>query len=56
MADIRANIAGPTEPHLGVQVRAIHIDLPTVRMDDLTDAADLRLEDTVGRGVGQHER
>ena len=56
MAHIRADVPGPTEPHLRIQVGAIHIDLPAVCMDDLTDAPHIRLEDTVSRGVGQHER
>src|SRR6185295_10747256 len=56
MAHVRADVPGPTEPDLGVQVGAVHIDLPAVCMDDLTNAAHVCLKDTVGRGVPQHER
>jgi hypothetical protein len=56
MADVRADVPWSTEPYLCVHIRTVHIDLPAVRMNDLTDAPYVCLEDTVRRGVGQHER
>ena len=42
--------------HLGIQVGSVHIDLPAVRMNDLTDAPYVRLENAVGRGISHHQR
>jgi hypothetical protein len=38
---------GLVRPDLGVHVRAVHVHLPAVRVDDLADLADVFLEDAV---------
>ncbi len=55
MADIRADVAGAAEADLGVEVRAVHVHLAAVGVDDLADFPDAGLEDAVGRGIGDHE-
>ncbi len=55
MADIRADRRGAGEAHLGVHVRAVHVHLPAVHVDDLADLTDRLLEDTVGARVRDHE-
>ena len=49
-----AVVAGPGQPHLGVEVRTIEVDQTTMVVDDLGELLDARLEDTVGGGVGDH--
>ena len=56
VADVGAVVARPAEPHLGVHVGAVQVDLAAVVVDDPADVADPRLEDAVGRGVGDHQR
>ena len=48
--------AGPREADLRVHVRAVHVDLAAVLVDDGADLADRLLEDAVRRGVGHHQR
>ena len=48
--------AGPAEADLGVHVRAVHVDLAAVRVDDRADLLDALLEDAVGRRIGDHQR
>src|SRR5215831_10553324 len=55
MTDIRADVAGPTNPNLRIHIRAIHIDLAAVGMNDLANAPDIGLEYPVGGWVGQHQ-
>src|SRR5205814_7521380 len=56
VAHVGADVGGADQPHLGVHVRAVHVHLPALRVHDVADLADRRLEDAVGRGVGDHER
>ena len=56
VADVGADVGGPREADLRVHVRAVHVDLAAVLVDDAADLADRLLEDAVGRGVGDHER
>ncbi len=55
VADVGAELAGVDEADLGVEVRAVHVDLAAVGVDDLADLADLFFEDAVGGGVGDHD-
>ena len=47
MADIRADETGGRQTHLGIQIGAIHIDLATMRMNDVADFAYGFLKDPV---------
>ena len=55
VAHIGADVAGPAEADLRVQVRAVHIDLPAVGVDDFADLADGFLEDAVRGRIGDHQ-
>src|SRR5688572_966110 len=55
MAHVCADVAGTAESHLRIHICTVHIDLPTVCMDDLTDASDIGFEYPVRRWVGQHQ-
>ena len=55
MADIRAQLARPVEPHLCVHVGAVHVDLSAVGVHGLADFSDRLLEDSVGGRVGDHQ-
>src|SRR5579884_3136972 len=54
MADIRAVVARATETDLRIHVGAIHVTLPAVRVHDVADFADGRLEDAVRGWVRDH--
>ena len=54
VANIDSEIARPTNPHQGVQIRAIHVKLPAVCVDDVCCRCNRRLKDAVGGGVGDH--
>ena len=56
VADVGADPRGRGEPDLRVHVRAVHVDLAAVRVDDLADLAHVRLEHAVRRRVGDHQR
>lgn len=45
MADVSTDHAGRAEADLGVHVGAIHLDLSTVLVDQLTRSLDLGLQD-----------
>src|SRR5205823_10303497 len=51
---IRADAAGLTEPHQGIEVGPVHVHLPPAFMDDGTDLHKCLLEYPVGRGIGDH--
>src|SRR4051812_25790971 len=55
VANVGSDIAGPTEPDLRVHVRAVHVNLATVRVHDLANLADGRLENAVRGRVGHHQ-
>ena len=56
VADVGADVARAGEADLRVHVRAVHVDLAAVLVDDLADLADRLLEHAVRRGVGDHQR
>ena len=55
MADVRADEAGAGEADLRVHVRAVHVNLAAVRVDDFANLADGRLEHAVRAGIRDHE-
>ena len=55
MTHIRADIAGPAEADLGIHVRAVHVNLSTVAVDDVADVFDSRFEHAVRAGVCDHD-
>ncbi len=56
MRYVGAELAGRGESHQGIEVRAIHIDLPAMRVHDLANFADAGLEDAVRRRIRNHDR
>ena len=56
VADVSTDEAGVGEPYLSVHVRTIHIDEGTAVVDALAEVDDVRLEDPVRAGVGDHHR
>ena len=56
MANVGADVAGAAEADLRVHVRAIHVNLAAVRMNDFANLADGRFENAVGGRVGDHQR
>ena len=54
MANVRAEVTGPAKSHLRVHIRAIHVNLAAVRVHDVANFTDRRLEDTVRGRVGDH--
>ena len=56
VADVGAELAGPGQADLRVQVGAVHVDLPAVLVDDAADLLDPVLEHAVRGGVGDHQR
>ena len=55
MADVRADVRGPAKTDLGVHVRAVHIDLAAVGMDDFANFLDGFLKHAVGGGICDHQ-
>ena len=55
VADVRADAAGVGEADLCVQVRAVHVHLSAVFVDDGANLADAPLENAVGGRVGHHD-
>jgi len=47
VAHVRADVPGPAQPNLRVQVRAVHIDLSAVGMDDFANLPDRFLKHAV---------
>ena len=47
MADVRADVARAAKADLRVHVRAVHVNLAAVRVDDVADLADGFLENAV---------
>ena len=54
VTDISSEIPRTTQTDLCVHVGAVHVNLPTGGVDDLTNIANSLLEDAVGRGIGHH--
>ena len=55
MADVGADRRRAREPDLRVQVRAVHVDLAAVLVDDRADLANPALEHAVRARVGDHQ-
>ena len=55
VADVRADVAGAGQTYLRVHVRAVHINLPAVFMDDGGDVLDGFLVHAVRAGVSHHQ-
>src|SRR4029453_11778031 len=53
--DVRADEAGTGEADLGVHVRAVHVNLAAVRVDDFANLADGFLEHAVRGRIGDHQ-
>ena len=53
---VRADVAGAAETDLGVHIRAVHVNLSAVVVDDPADVEDRAFEDAVRGGVGDHQR
>src|SRR5271170_6532568 len=53
---VSAKLAGRGKPHQGIQVGAIDIDLPAMRVHDGADLDDAGLEHAVRRRIGDHDR
>ena len=56
VANIGADVAGAAKTDLGVHVRAIHVNLAAVGMNDVANFADGGFENAVGGRVGDHQR
>ena len=56
MANVGADVARPAETDLRVHVRAVHVNLAAVLMNDLADLPDSVLEDAVRGRIGDHQR
>ena len=55
MAHVRADEAGRSQTDLRVHVRAVHINLAAVRVDDFANLADGFLEHAMRAGIRHHE-
>ena len=55
MADVRADVRRPAEADLRVQVRAVHIDLPAVGVNDFANFLDGFLKHTVRGRISDHQ-
>ena len=54
VAGIDAEFAWATDADQGIEVGTIHINLAACLVNFFTKISDSRLEDTVGRGIGDH--
>ena len=55
MANIGSEIAGAAETDLRIHIRTIHVNLTTSGVDEIANIADALLENTVSRGIGDHD-
>ena len=55
MANIRADIAGAAKADLRIHVRAVHVNLAAVCMNDFANLSDAFLENAVRGGIGDHQ-
>jgi len=53
--DVRAELGGMARPTSAVEIRAVHVNLPAMRVDDAADFRGFPLEHAVGRGIGDHQ-
>src|ERR1051325_4242696 len=56
MANVGAIIPRTAKTDLGIHVRAVHVNLPAVSMNDVANFANAWLEHAVCRWVSHHER
>jgi hypothetical protein len=56
MADIGTDFSGGAKSNLGVHVGSVHVNLSSELVDNLTSLLHLGLENSVGGGVGNHNR
>ena len=56
VADVGTDGTRVGQTHLSIHVGTVHIDLRTAAMDDTANLHDVALKNTVGRGVGNHQR
>ena len=56
VADVGADRRGTREPDLRVHVRAVHVDLTAVLVNDGADVLDGVLEHAMRRRIGHHQR
>ena len=54
MANIGSEIAGAAEADLRIHIRTVHVNLTTSGVDEIANIADTFLENSVGRGIGDH--
>ena len=53
--DVEAHVAGPGDPHDGVQVRAVVVERRAGVVDDARDLLDVRVEEPERVRVGEHQ-
>ena len=56
VAHVRADVAGATDADLRVHVRAVHVDLSAVLVNDAADVQNRPFINAVRRGIGDHQR
>ena len=56
VSDICSDLGRPADAHQRVEIRAVHVDLPTMVMNNLANIPYPLLKDTVRGGIGDHER
>ncbi len=55
MGHVGAELGGAADAEHGIQIRAVHVHLSTMIVNDLTDLAHRLFEHTVGGRVGNHQ-
>ena len=55
VADIRTEVGWPAEAHKRVHIRAIHVDLSPVIVNDIADLHNALLEYPMGGRIGHHQ-
>ena len=55
MANIGSKISGAAETNLRIHIRTVHVNLTTSSVDEIANIADAFLENTVSRGIGDHD-
>ncbi len=55
MADIGTDQTGRSQADLGVEVGAVHVNLPAVRVHHGANILDCLFKDAMRRGVGNHQ-
>ena len=55
MTNVRAHVARPAKPDLRIHVRAIHVNLAAVRMNNLANFADGGFENAVRGWIRHHQ-